>query len=573
MTASVGPAVGRGDGDQAATDKGLKAGALGLLSSVVIGVASTAPAYSLAATLGFVVLAVGLHAPAIMLIAFVPMLFIAIAYQELNKADPDCGTTFTWAARAFGPRSGWMGGWGIVAADVIVMANLAQIAGSYFFLLFNADGLAASTAWVTLVGVLWIVAMTWICYVGIEVSARLQQALLAIEVVMLSLFSIVALVKVYTGNAPAGSVRPSASWFNPFAVGSFSAFTAGLLLAIFIYWGWDTAVSINEETADRDRTPGRAAILSTLLLLGTYAIVTTASQAFAGVGTSGLGLGNSDNSGDVLSVLGTAVFGSGRLGTVLAHLLVLMVLTSAAASTQTTILPTARTTLSMAAYRAIPRTFARIHRRHLTPSVSTITMGLASIAFYVLLTIVSGNVLADSIASLGVLIAFYYGLTGFACAWHYRHELTHSARSLFLRGVIPLLGALLLFAALVKSLKDMWSADYGATFWTTPTLHWQIGGVFLLALGSLLLGVVLMVIYAGLRPAYFRGELLNRSTPVVAVPERGTVETGSLSLPDAPTREHLVVPPDEDGEVERWAEADRERHGNAGDTERRERED
>jgi hypothetical protein len=73
--------------------------------------------------------------------------------------------------------------------------------------------------------------------------------------------------------------------------------------------------------------------------------------------------------------------------------------------------------------------------------------------------------------------------------------------------------------------------------------------VFLLAVGSLLLGVVLMVIYARLRPAYLRGEVLNRSTPVMAVPERETVEAGSLSLPDAPTREHLVVPPDEDGEV------------------------
>ena len=38
-------------------EKGLKTGALGLISSVVIGVASTAPAYSLAATLGFVVVA------------------------------------------------------------------------------------------------------------------------------------------------------------------------------------------------------------------------------------------------------------------------------------------------------------------------------------------------------------------------------------------------------------------------------------------------------------------------------------------------------------------------------------
>ena len=126
-------------------DKGLKRGALGLVASIVIGVASTAPAYSLAASLGFVVATqngdgiVGVKAPAIMLLAFVPMFLIAIAYQQLNSAEPDCGTTFTWATRAFGPRAGWMGGWGIIAADVIVMANLAQIAGSYTFQLLGLD--------------------------------------------------------------------------------------------------------------------------------------------------------------------------------------------------------------------------------------------------------------------------------------------------------------------------------------------------------------------------------------------------------------------------------------------------
>src|SRR6476660_4083878 len=111
--------------------KGLKGGALGLVSSVVIGVASTAPAYSLAATLGFIVFFVGLQSPIVVVLAFVPMLFTAIGYQELNKADPDCGTTFTWATRAFGPKTGWLGGWGIIAADILVMRSHAQVASQY----------------------------------------------------------------------------------------------------------------------------------------------------------------------------------------------------------------------------------------------------------------------------------------------------------------------------------------------------------------------------------------------------------------------------------------------------------
>src|SRR3569833_3198928 len=177
-----------------AVDKGLKRGALGLVSSIVLGVSSTAPAYALAATLGFVVIAVGVKAPAIMLLAFVPMWLIAVAYSELNKREPDCGTTCSWAARAFGPRTGWMGGWGIIAADVIVMANLAQIAGAYGYQLVGLDSLATSTFWTTVAGVGWIAVMTWICYRGIEPTARVQIVLLAVEVVVLVAFASYALV-------------------------------------------------------------------------------------------------------------------------------------------------------------------------------------------------------------------------------------------------------------------------------------------------------------------------------------------------------------------------------------------
>src|SRR3954451_23559188 len=126
-------------------DKGLKAGALGYLSNLVIGVASTAPGYSLAATLGFVTLVAGMgfHAPAIMIVSFIPMLLIAAAYSYMNKADPDCGTSFTWVTRAMGPHLGWLTGWAIVVADIVVMATLAYIAGVYTYLLFGLD--AAST--------------------------------------------------------------------------------------------------------------------------------------------------------------------------------------------------------------------------------------------------------------------------------------------------------------------------------------------------------------------------------------------------------------------------------------------
>jgi len=498
-------------------DKGLKSGALGLISTTIIATASVAPAYSIAATLVFVVGAVALQSPAVAVLAFVPMLFCSIGYSEMNKADPDCGTTFTWATRAFGPKTGWAGGWAIVAADVLVMASLAQVAGQYGFLLFNAKGIGSNptSGWVLLVGVLWIVVMTYICYRGIEVSANFQKALLGIELVMLAVLSITALVKVGNGTAPPGHLTPTLSWLNPFHITSFSAFASGIILMVFIYWGWDTAVSVNEETKDKNKTPGRAAILSTFILLVTYALVIFSMQSFAGIGTKGTGLGNVNNAGDVLSIQGNLVFGTSPFGSFLSHLLLLMVLSSAAASTQTTILPTARTTLSMAVYKALPSAFAKMGR-YLTPTVSTITMGAVSIGVYVAFNYMSNGigVIGDAVIAIGLYIAFYYGLTGFACAWYYRKTLTNSARDLWMRGIIPVAGGLILYFLGGWSLwldYDVATAnDY--TMWTVPFIHWQIGGAFVIAAVTALIGVAAYFYCRWRNPAFFKKETLTRST-------------------------------------------------------------
>jgi amino acid transporter len=474
---------------------GLKKNAIGYLSNLVIGVASTAPAYSMAATLGFVVAVtgVGVHAPAVMLVSFVPMLFVAAGYKYLNRADPDCGTSFTWVTRSMGPHLGWLNGWAIVVADVIVMATLAEIAGKYTFLLFDWTSAANSTFAQIVAAVIWIAVMTWICYRGIELSARIQQVLLSAEVLILAAFAIVAFVKIYSGH-PAGSLHPALSWFNPFDL-SFGALVDGVLLGIFIYWGWDSGVAVNEETEASAEGPGRAAVLSTILLLLIYLVVSAAAQAYGGTKLL------TDNSNDVLSVLGKGVF-----GTPWDKLLIIAVLTSASASTQTTILPTARTTLSMARQRAIPAMFARIHPRYLTPSTSTLWMGGVSIVWTVLVLALnpSQNVLGDSITALGFAIAFYYGFTGIACAVYYRRELFNNARNFVLVGIVPLLGGLMLLGIGVKAYThySKHTAE-GATVNYAP----PIAGVevpIAIGIGSLLLGVVVMLIAMPRYREFFR---------------------------------------------------------------------
>jgi len=458
--------------------KGLKADALGYASNLVIAIASTAPAYSLAATLGFVVAVAGMgtHAPAVLIVSFIPILFVSLGYRFFNLADPDAGTTFAWVTRAFGPQIGWINGWAIFLADIIVMASLAEIAASYTYSLFSLHGLEHSNLALIIGSVVWIALMTWICYRGIELSARIQQFLLSLEIFTLILFFVVALVKVYTGH-PAHSIRVSLSWFSPFHLSS-STLTAGVLLGIFIYWGWDSGVAVNEESRDRHRGPGKAAVVSTVILLLIYVLVGVAAQAFHG--TNFL----STNSADVLNALGSGVFGSP-----LDKLLIISVLTSASASTQTTILPTARTTLSMASWGAIPKAFGRVHPRFLTPTFSTLLMGGLSIVWTVALLAFNPNqdVLGDTISALGFSVCFYYGFTGIACAFYFRHDLLKSARNFFYAGLIPLVGGLMMGYVGIKAFGYYNTAgnNYSKALLGIQT-------PILVGIGGLILGVVLM---------------------------------------------------------------------------------
>ena len=251
-----------------------------------------------------------------------------------------------------------------------MLANLAQVAAQYTFLLVGADSLADSTFWVTVLGVAFIVVMTYVSFRGIEIAHWLQNVLVGIQYVALAVLVVVAFAAVAGVNRPDTAIDVQASWFNPFEFfadggGGFAALTEGMLLMIFIYWGWDTILALNEETKGRDKTPGKAAVAATLILLATYLLTSVAAVSYAGVGEEGIGLGNEENAGDVFRVIGEPILGSWD------WIVLLAVLVSAAASTQTTILPAARGTLAMGVYRALPKRFSSIHPRYRTPSFST----------------------------------------------------------------------------------------------------------------------------------------------------------------------------------------------------------
>jgi amino acid transporter len=490
-------------------EQGLKANAVSLVSALVIGLASTAPAYSLAAVIGIVVGMVGLQAPAVFLASFIPMFFIATAFYYMNKVDQDCGTSFSWVSRAMGPWMGWMVGWAISVTGILVIGSLSDVAARYSYLLLGFTDLAASKTAVTTLAVIYMAVVTTICVVGIEISARLQDTLIVPEVLSLLLFAIVALMRVYGGDAPAGSVTPELSWFSPFATPSPQALMSGLLVGVFIYWGWESAVNLNEETQNSATASGIAALLSTVILLITYLSVTTAVVAYAGPST----VEKFADNDAILSVLATDVLGSPW-----DKLVVFAVLASAIASSQTTILPGSRTMLSMARTHAAPAALAKIHPRFRTPHLSTILIGGLGIAWYVPLNFISEHFLFDTLSALSLLVAFYYSLTGYACAIYYRRELLKSVKNFVFIGLAPVLGATLLAYLFFRSMVNLADPDES---YTGATLF-GLGLPLVIGLGFLLLGLFAMILWRlGGHERFFGREAFEAAQPEVTTERLG----------------------------------------------------
>ncbi len=497
-------------------EKGLAGNSVGLLGGTVLGISCVAPAYTLTATIGLVAAVAGVKMPIIFIAGFIPMFFAAYAYREFNRVDPDCGTSFTWTTRAFGPYVGWLGGWAAILATIIVLANLAGIGVQFFYQLlgsiFNNDQLG--DLWNNRVinvatCLVFIAAATAIAYRGITTTEKVQFVLVFFQLGVLILFSVMALSKAGGPDDPDG-LAFSWDWFNPFTGLTVSAFIAGLSASIFSFWGWDSALTVNEESKDSEKTPGRAALLCVVSILLTYLLVSISALMYAGDGTEGLGLSNEEISDNVFGALAEPV-----MGTPWNNLLFLAVLASSAASLMTTFLPTTRTMLGMATYGALPKRFASIHPRYLTPGYGTVVAGVIAGVFYAVLTFVSEAVLTDTILSLGLMICFYYGLTAIGCVWYFRHELFTSFNNIIFKFLFPLLGGIGLWVVFFITLRDSASPDYDGT----GVSIFGVGVVLVLGLGLILLGAVLMFIMRARQPAFFRGETLRRDTPSLIIPE------------------------------------------------------
>ncbi|GAA1950551.1 APC family permease [Microbacterium deminutum] len=486
----------------------LQADGVSAAGSIVMAVAGSAPAYSIAATTATLVGVAGLGAPGALLWCGIPMLGIAWAFMYLGRADVNAGAAYSWVARALHPALGFLSGWALVISATVFMVAGALPAGAMTVSLFDPSQ-AENVPLITAVGALWFVMMAAFVYFGVHITARAQWIMSVTEVGILVLFAALALFRAATTTHAGPSF--SWDWLGFSHLTGPGVFVSAALIAAFYYWGWDVASNLNEETKDGHKSAGAAGLIGVGIVFVLFEIFTIATLVMLPQKQI------EDNSANILSVLGDVIWpGIGG------KILIIAVALSTIATLETTLIQVTRTLFAMGRDHTIPLRFGRVHPRWKTPTFATVVILVVSLLLFVGSNFMDSvsKIMADAIGSIGLQIAFYYTLAGVAVVVAYRRVLFQSVKNFILIGLWPAAGALFMGWAFFVSIPS-----------NDPVVNWIGIGLIVLGVVPLLLFYRKAKVYYSRRPLELPPELDKKAPVDVDLRSPEQVET----LPDPNT--------------------------------------
>lgn len=454
--------------------KGLASGVLGTASSIIMGVAGTAPAYSVAATAAALVAAVGVLSVGSLFYCGIVMFGLMYAYVHLDKMESNAGASYTWVGRVFGKTWGFFAGWALMVASVIFMVS-ATVPAATSTLALVAPDLVENTTWVAIVAALWLTLVTLVVTKGIKHASVAQ-----ITFTILETGIIVALIVggfyQYWGQP---MHAPSIAWFDPTAF-TFESFIQGALIAVFFYWGWDVTMSLGEETkGGRPKPTGQGAfwaminlILMYIILMIVVLIVLTDEEI-------------QQASSNILLAVSTKLFPEpwNYVG-------LIVVMLSTVGTLETQILCFTRSIFAMARDKVVHNRYAVVHPEWQTPYIANIMIWLMGLILLFASSYMPSvnSILEASILSIGLQICFYLGLAGLACAWYYRKAFGDGPWAGLTHVVWPGLSAAFMIFIAAYTIYDVQVAEVDPE--NPPVVVYGVNLVNIIGIGAILLGFV-----------------------------------------------------------------------------------
>lgn len=411
----------------------LRADALSFFESIVMGVAGSAPGFSIAVAISGLLTTAGFFAPNAVLIFALPMLGIALAYKGLNQKFASAGAAYEWTKIGFGRPFGYFSGWAVLIASMVFMVTGSVPLGTATLDLIDPS-LANHVLLTTSIGAIWFVGIAAVLIAGIEITSKVQVLMSSIELMILFAISVAAFLRTATGHA----IHPfSWSWFGFHY--SRASFASSALVVVFLYWGWDVTANLSEETRnDRPNAAGDGGFLSVFVTIAAFAAFTAATLML-------FSLRDASAFSDNLIYHVAIAAGLGRMGGYAAALALIL---SSVATLETSMLQFSRTLFAMGRDRALPGYFGEVHARTVTPVRTMqllLAVGLLAIFASSFMPSIAA-ILGDSVNAIAVQVTYYYGLAGLVCSWTYRQSYRSSQMTFLLYSVAPALSAAALIA-------------------------------------------------------------------------------------------------------------------------------
>ncbi|MEJ8827182.1 APC family permease [Variovorax humicola] len=435
----------------------LHANSLGVTESTIMGIAGTAPAYSIEITTSTIIATAGVLSPASILTCGLIMFGIAFAFINLNRALASAGTSYSWVTMVFGKSLGFFAGWALLVLCCVFMVSAMIPAANATLLIFKPE-LMNNVHYVTVIAALWLTAVSLVVVKGIKLTSYVQVIMTLVEGVIL--LAVIVMAFIVFPQAPAHAF--SWHWFNPFAF-SPELFANGALVAIFFYYGWDVTMNLSEETKDPNKTPGRATFWTMIFLMTFFLVFITITL-----------LGLSDD--EIQHYNTNIIFGIAEklLGKTWGYVAIIAVLLSTIGTVETQMLQFTRTLFAKGRGGALHPRYSKLHPRWQTPHIAIFLIWLAGMAMLFVSSYLPtiNEILKASIAAIGFQICFYLGLTGLACAWYYRAMIGKGPWQAVTHVVWPASSGLFLFFIALYSI---------------PTFDWVTNVV---GMGGIAIGVV-----------------------------------------------------------------------------------
>lgn len=453
----------------------LKSGVLGLFDSVIMGIAGSAPGYSIAGTATVLFVTVLYGGAAALLYCGIFMFGIVFAFSYLSRDDSHAGAAYSWVRRALHPILGYLSGWALVVSALLFMVIATFPAGGSVISIFTSA--TPGKTLTTLIGAVFFLLMVGAVAAGVTVTVKVQIIMSTIEVALLVLFAALALFHAHHVT------NFSWHWFSPsvFHDKGSGTFAAGALTAAFFYWGWDVTANLNEETKSPPTTSGTGGVIGVVIVFLLFEVFTVATNLVL----TPAQLQDPNNSSNILAVLGQAVW-HGWGG----KLLILSVLLSTVATLETTLIQVTRTLFTMGRDNTLPKALGHIHPVRKTPVVATATAAIFSLLLFIGSSYVGSvyTILSDGVTAIGLQICIYYGLAGLSVVILYRRQLFKSVGNFIFIGLWPLVGAIFMGYVLENQVNALRTSNPKALY---------------IGLGSMALGLIPMGYYMFKKNPYF----------------------------------------------------------------------